>query len=331
MQEISTFTRDELQVLEDFQRILELSASAMAPVVQRRREDLELLAAIVSRSPSPTRDLFNGSTKRDLDSLTRKMVNQGLDQVVNLPAKAVLGHGFTVSKLHLFGMLGKIAGSETTLADYRHEVEEMYTDILFTLMAEDLYSSILTNSEESDPWVKQASRELVGMWDYRTSPNKETFAPFIRDLWKARRTLVPVLGTLLGTMELMRLSSSLPPVWLSYLALPDEDLSMNYALEEFLFDLSYEQISQLRAYMSQNKIAAVNRESAAEILVHLEASATPEEHVREHPAESMGVQLYHSFLVRQRNARMRRCRRHPGPVKTLEEYFVTYLLTMEST
>jgi len=327
MGEIITYSPEESQVLEDCIRILRLADSPLAEVVVSRSHDLQALAQIVSRTPSPVRDLFNSSSQRNLESLTEKMVNQGFDQVVNLPVKAVLGHGFTVSKLHLFGLLGKLTISEPLLADYRYEVENLYNDILFTLMAEDLYSSILSNSTESDPWVHRAAKELVDMWDFRTSSEKETFAPYIRDLWRARHTLVPVLGTLMGTMELMRLSSSLPHVWLAYLQLPDEDLSMNYALEEFLFDLSYEQISTLRSYMNSHKIASVDRTMAVSILKSLNPNAIIDNDNQKD--RFSGMLLYHSFLKRQRNARNRRCASQNGPAKTLEEYFVTYLLTIE--
>ena len=105
MGEIITYSPEESQVLEDCIRILRLADSPLAEVVVSRSHDLQALAQIVSRTPSPVRDLFNSSSQRNLESLTEKMVNQGFDQVVNLPVKAVLGHGFTVSKLHLFGLL----------------------------------------------------------------------------------------------------------------------------------------------------------------------------------------------------------------------------------
>ena len=329
MQDIATFTSVELHMLQEFVRVLEEFSPSLAEEVEKRKIDLELLAGVVSRSPSPMRDIFKESDRRDLQSLTRKMVNQGLDQVVNLPAKAVLGRGFTVSKLHFFGLVRKLAATSHLLEGFREDLEDVYNNILFTLMAEDLYANILSNSEESDPWVARSARELVLMWDFRTSPNKQVFAPYITDLWNARRTLVPVLGTLLGTMELMRISSQLPDVWLSFLGLPDEDLSLNNALEEFLFDLSYEQISSLRSYMAQQKVAAVSRETARKILLDLHATVENENGFVNGNSDSLGMQLYRSFLWRQRNARSRRCQGRPGPTKTLEEHFVMYLMSIE--
>lgn len=330
MHEILTFSREELQLLKDVKRILKETNSALAAVVKRQAEDLELLAAIVNRAPSPTRNLLDELGQRDLNSLTLKMVNQGVDQVVNQPAKAVLGRGFTVSKLHLFGLLSKLTNSEESLFTYRWEVEEMYSDILFTLLAEDLYSSILANSDAEDPWVKGAAKELVEMWDYRTSANKEAFAPHIRTLWRARQTIVPVLGTLMGTIELMRLSSNLPEVWLSYLSATASEIGTTYALEEFLFDLSYEQIVKLRSYMAKERLAAISRQSAGEILERLHLDTASAENNLNTPTESQGMQLYRSFLRRNQRAMIRRYRQSEGPFRTLEEYFVIYLLTLQS-
>jgi len=84
-------------------------------------------------------------------------------------------------------------------------------------MAEELYVSIISESNGGEVWLHRATEELVRMWDYRTSVNKREFAPNLRKLWIARHTIVPVLGILMGTVELMRLSFGLSFVWHSFI------------------------------------------------------------------------------------------------------------------
>lgn len=332
MMEIRTFIRNETHLLDDFERILRQKDPPLADTLRTLRDDIETLASIVSRSPSPTRDLLEKGGVRNLESLAGKLCDRGVDQVVDLPAKAVLGNGFTVSKLHLFGLLFKLTLTIADLEKYRPQTEQIHTEILFDLMAENLYSTILTNSTPNDIWAPRAARELIHLWDYRTSPNCGAFAPAIQELWRARYTIVPVLGTLLGTFELMRLSAQLPAVWLSFLSQPESPL-MGMALEEFLFDLDFEDILWLRAYMADHGLSAVDRKTAFSILESQRApkssntlgvAFSPE-------AESGGMQLYRSYLKRQKMARSRQLKALPGPYRTLEELFVTYLFTLRET
>lgn len=323
MRQISTFTKTESDLLDKCEVILSESSVTLASHLTALRSDVRLLSEIANRSPSPNLD-FNGQTDgRSWRTLAEKLKNQGIDAVVNLPVKAVVGRSFLVSKLHLFGFLEKISNTQPGFAPLRAAMEDSYHNTLFDLMAEDLYVSVISESKGGEVWLHRATEELIKMWDFRTSVNKNEFAPNLRQLWIARHTIVPVLGTLMGTVELMRLSFGLSSVWHSFIISQAKKEGMTHALEEYLFSLSYEQISLLRGYMKEQGISAISRSQAYELLIACGES------VFEKGEGSSATQLYRSFLQRQTLAKGRRLTQSKGPHRSLEEYFLIYLWEVE--
>ncbi len=323
MRQISTFTQTESDLLDRCEAVLSESSVTLYTHLQALRSDVRLLSEIANRSPSPNQD-FNGDIDgRSWRTLAEKLKNQGIDAVVNLPVKAVVGRSFLVSKLHLFGFLEKISHTQPGLASMLHSIEDSYHNTLFDLMAEDLYVSVISESKGGEIWLHRATEELIRMWDYRTSVNKSEFAPNLRKLWAARHTIVPVLGTLMGTVELMRLSFGLSSVWHSFIIAEAKKEGMTHALEEYLFSLSYEQIDLLRGYMRDQGVAAISRSQAHELLVACGES------VFEKGEGSSAIQLYRSFLQRQTLAKGRRLTGSKGPHRSLEEYFLIYLWEVE--
>jgi hypothetical protein len=316
-----TFTQQERIVLNTCQQILEKEHSKFAQMVSDQVTDLEQLASIVDRAPSPSVDLFEGSSERSAATLAEKLCAHGLSHIINLPSKAVLGHGFTVMKLHLFGLLMKLSKTEDALESLKSDVQKEYNDLLFTLMAEDLYTSLVSNQDIDKTWVQEAARELITMWDHRTSGYLETFALAIRELWHVRHAIVPVLGTLLGTMEIMRLNAMLPPVWLDFISNAIDSYAVVCALEEFIFDLRYEELQLLREKMTQEHITIIDR-NTARLMLGKRDDDVPEE-------ISPALELYTSFMDRQQKAKQRAIRGSEGPQRSLEEYFVIYLLSSD--
>lgn len=323
MRQISTFTQSESELLDQCEAILSESSETLFSHLQALRSDVKLLSEIANRSPSPNLDLNGQTDGRSWRTLAEKLKNQGIDAVVNLPVKAVVGRSFLVSKLHLFGFLEKISPTQPALASMLPELEDSYHNTLFDLMAEDLYVSVISESKGGEVWLHHATEELIKMWDYRTSVNKSEFAPNLRKLWIARHTIVPVLGTLMGTVELMRLSFGLSSVWHSFIISQAKKEGMTHALEEYLFSLSYEQITLLRAYMRDQGVSAISRGQAHNLLIECGES------VFEKGDGSSAIQLYRSFLQRQTLAKGRRLTQSKGPHRSLEEYFLIYLWEVE--
>ncbi len=323
MRQISTFTQAESDLLDRCELVLGESSATLYAHLQALRSDVRLLSEIANRSPSPNQDFDGHGDGRSWRTLAEKLKNQGIDAVVNLPVKAVVGRSFLVSKLHMFGFLDKISHTQSQLTEEQPVIEDCYHNTLFDLMAEDLYVSVISESKGGEPWLHRATEELIKMWDYRTSVNKSEFAPNLRKLWIARYTIVPVLGTLMGTVELMRLSFGLSSIWHSFIISQAKKEGMTHALEEYLFSLSYEQISLLRGYMQDKGVAAISRSQAHQLLLECGES------VFEKGEGSSGIQLYRSFLQRQTLAKGRRLTGSKGPHRSLEEYFLIYLWEVE--
>jgi len=141
-------------------------------------------------------------------------VNQGVEEVVNLPVRASIGRTFMVAKLHLFGFLLNVVAKQGYLSDEQEEeILSCYHSILFALMAEDLYITIISDANGQESWAKRATHDLVMMWEERSAVSTIAFAPLLQELWDARHLLIPVLGTLMGTVELLQLSMGLSRTW----------------------------------------------------------------------------------------------------------------------
>ena len=317
MSEIIAFSSSEQSLLDQCRSHLALHHPALATSLRTKIEDLELLASIVGRSSSLDSDLGLTQQVRSMGTLAEKLTNQGIEEVVNLPVKASLGRSYTVAKLHLFGFLLKIP----SLSSLSTQVLDCYHAILFTLMAEDLYISIIAESTGEEPWAQQATAELLHMWEERGNAQAELFAPALKQLWEVRHSLVPVLGTLMGTVELLQLSLRLPVRWSEFLTLRGNDIQVVHALNEFLFSLSYEQLASLQRIMEEKEVRTVSRE-LANVLLKLHPNHSLEgsdEH------ELSAIRLYRSFLRRNDLARLRRDSDRIGPHRTLEQQLLLFL------
>ena len=322
MSDIIPFTKQELDLIAQCRELLHVhDPNLAASLLDSKVEDLEMLAGIVGRSASITADLGLSSNPRSLETLAAKLINQGIEEVVNLPAKASLGRSYSISKLHLYGFLLKLSMEKEYLAFQEKRILSCYYAILFSLMAEDLFISIISDSRGHENWTRRATRDLIMMWEKRSNAQADSFAPRMQHLWEIRHTLVPVLGTLLGTSELFQLSFRLPPTWQDFLQERGKDKEVVYALDEFLFSLSYEQLKNLRAIMEAEGISAVSREEA-----HLLLKLRPSQLLEGPNANDLpAIRLYRSFLRRNTLAKLRRDSDRPGPRCTLEQHLLLYL------
>ena len=320
--QIIPFTAAERDTLSQGRSLLLKERLDFVQILDTRVEDLEHLASIVGRASSLTSDLGFSASPRTLDTLSAKLSNQGIEEVVNLPVKASLGRSFTVSKLHLFGFLIKLS-QRGWLISIHQEILDCYHAILFSLMAEDLYISIISDSSGQESWTRRATRDLVVMWEERSNAEAVSFAPLLQQLWDVRHTLVPTLGTLMGTVELLKLSFRLPETWHDFLDEQGGKEEVVWALDEFLFSLSYEQLSNLQALMEKEGIDTVSRSEAMRLL-----KLRPGQLLEGADDDDLSaIRLYRSFLRRNGLARLRRDGERSGPRRTLEQQLLLHIWT----
>jgi hypothetical protein len=317
---IVAFTSFERETLERSRALLQPSHADFAQIIEIRIQDLEQLGTIVDRSAALTVDLGFSKEGRNLETLAAKLTNQGIEEVVNLPVKASLGRSFTVSKLHLFGFLLKLSQQGHLITIYQ-DILDCYHTILFSLMAEDLYISIISDSSGNESWTRRATRDLVVMWEERSNAEAIAFAPLLQQLWDVRHSLVPTVGTLMGTVELLKLSFRLPDAWHDFLDLAGGLQEVQWALDEFLFSLSYEQISNLKEIMHMEGLSSVSRTDAIRRL-----KLRPSQLLEGRDDDDLSaIKLYRSFLRRNGLARLRRDGDRIGPHRTLEQLLLLHL------
>jgi hypothetical protein len=145
------------------------------------------------------------------------------------------------------------------------------------------------------------------------------FFPVLDSVWQAKSHITVTYGTLSGVSELLSmLSAGCDPVFVDCFSgdeTPDEE---EYALQEFVFNFSYEQLQQLQRFMETTGASSVDSLMVASIL---EIPIT-DLHVRTCTCEAM----IFTFRERQMMANNRRAVGLPGPTKTAEEYLMIYLL-----
>ncbi|QEN05242.1 hypothetical protein EW093_11135 [Thiospirochaeta perfilievii] len=322
------FSEEGEYLIAGIMEFLNYRKSPFLSMLKQRKSDLEALSVIVRRSPSLIKEMNMLGESRSRDTLSLKIKEKRIDQVVNMPTKVILGFGFSISLLHFWGFLVKLTFKFPELEAFKEPVEEAYSNILYSLMAEELYKSLLTMKNYNGNSSDYISSELIELWENRFENKTQFFAPYIRTLWEARQNIVPVLGTLMGSMELMRLSSLLSPIWSEFLQWYNRDFDdKGEALEEFLFDLKYEEITALRSYMKENHISAVDRVRGTEIISNL--LNEPLIKLRERQDrynQPQSLQLYQSFLRRRQDGINRQREGVEGPKQTLEELFLLFLM-----
>ena len=287
------------------------------------RANLERLgsaAAIIRESPSITtswhsRLLPHVSGEPLIDLLCRV---PDWDLELHIPTKAVLGQAYLVAKINFFKALGyalDTSGGDPRLSDaLHHELGQS----IYSKLAEELFVSIVTDPTGKRDVKTSAAKLLFHIWEDRLRAEVDDFAPVLESVCEARNKVRPVLGTMRGTHEFFRLISEVKDErFLRYFegtVVPDEELQ---AFEEFLFDISHEEITRLRAYLSERGASALSADEARHVLGRGRESWMP----------LGGPQaLYTSYKKRKIKSHYRVLTGAPGPRKTAEEYVMTALL-----
>ena len=325
MSAVFPFTEQERLILKTCSSVLSGYDDALATVLDTRINDLDILAQVMRRSGSIHHDLLSTEQTRTWETLATKLSNQGMEEAVNLPVKATLGRSLVITKLHLWGFLYKIAATKAFQADQKEQIRSFYHTTLFSLMAEDLCRSIIAGSTGSEAWVQRAAKELIQVWEERAEVQMASFVPLLQHLWRARGTLVPILGTLLGSVELLQLSFQLPKPWHDFLDACGKDEQVIEALDEFLFSISYEQQQRLLILMKDRAITSINRPDALSLL-----QLHPSQYLEGPNEDDLAtIKLYRSFVRRNNLARSRRDGSRSGPKYTLEQHLLIYLWSLK--
>ena len=282
-----------------------------------RLKDLEALAKAVNRFPSLLeRHELAGGTRTPTILITSliKHLDEG-DATLQLPSKAILGKGFLVAKAHTMSSFSKYASHMEGCEKIERFFENETISAMFSLLAEDVYLNLIRDSSQPDEYRREWALSLLLLWEHWNDQTAETVAPVLQSVWAARRKLAPAFGTMMGTSELLMMSRQMDEQWIAFIKSKMGESGVSQAMEEFLFGISFEQITTLRSILREKGIAAIGRDEVSSFLgQHVKADAGLDYR-----------DFYSMYTIRRDNARSRKRLNLQGPQKTIEDYFITFV------
>jgi hypothetical protein len=304
----------EAALAQDIMAGLDAENPAEAGIIRQRFECLKTFEAAIALFP-PIREpqTLLGCVRDDRQFVQALVGLAPSTRLLHIPARIQAIRSFLVTKFHAFSLLAKLVPRES---DQNRQIYKVLFSVMFTIMAEDVYFSCL--SEPSFPLdVKiRIANDLISLWDTGSELVIAQHFHALEALWIARNDSPPSFGTLDGTSEIFRISINLENDWHDFLIHHFIDEETVWALDEFIFGLSYEELVSVRSRLKRFGINAVD---AAEIRSYLGSE----------PAYSMAKDrdprvLYNFYVDRKEAALLRKRLGAPGPYKTLEEIYLKY-------
>lgn len=277
------------------------------------------LARSISLYPTILGTQSIGRSSRSIATLVDSLCVQDItDTVLDIPTKAILGKGFSMSKVNFFFMLLYVSRENNFEESVHSRIMDVVSNNIYTMMAEEVFLAIISDKEIDYHLRSNAAYLLANIWEYRLDHGVREFAPILNNIWRAREEVQVAYGTMLGFSEILQLSEHSDPVWFDYLQreeLTDEEV---HSLQEFLLGLTFEEMQDLQKYMRKRNIRLL---SAEEIDQYLGNARTYPDYQKADPKD-----FYRSFRHRKNNATFRQRAGLPGPRKTIEEYIMSFLL-----
>lgn len=299
------------------QRVLEFLRScdpAEADLVERRFQDLRIFGEAISRFPSVKETQILRGVMRNQKTLVDSLKEFSRSgRLLHTPTRIVASRSFLVAKTHAFSLLA-LAGCE--FDECRSDIRAVVFSIACSLMAEDVYLSCLEDTQLSQEKKDFLILDLIRLWDSGSDPRASEHVPALQALWAARDTAPPVFGTMDGSYEMIRISLDMGDDWQDFLLDRLKHEETRNALEEFLFGLSYEEITEVRSRLIKFGIPSVGKE---EVRAYL----------GDRPSYSIDSYddpryIYDFYAERREAARERSRMISPGPKKALEELYLMY-------
>ena len=315
---IVVFTENQKQLIKTLRQNLSQSNEKLLEPLNKRVEDLKQLALAIANFPSllERANLMGGT--RTPTSLIDSLINSNRegDTTLQLPSKATLGKGFLVAKLHTFSSLEKICHIANIDSKLTSAIHGETISMMFLLLAEDVYLNLIHDTTLAQNERRQLAISLLLLWEHRADQNISDISPVLQSVWNARTRLAPAFGTMMGTSELIMISFQLDEQWSQFITTKLGETGVNQAMEEFLFGLSYEQITKLKNILREKGIAAIGRDEVSNFL-DTDVKTNVSEDYRD---------FFQQYSLRRDNARARKRLNLPGPHKTLEDYFISFVM-----
>jgi hypothetical protein len=305
----------EARLLEEIESYLAGACPEENKTVQERFRCLRGLGEAIARFPS----VRASENLRDEDSLIKSLAGfASPSHLFHIPTRVVAMRGFLVAKFHAFSLLSHV--SRDTERFY-YPIRQTLLSIICTLMVEDVYFACLEDPAFSKESKTDIAQDLLGLWDTGKEPCAVSHLPAMEALWRARDEAPPSFGTMEGSSELIRFSMDMEEYWPGFLLSQSGYNETCWALEEFLFGLSYEEIQAVRSWLVRFGLSAVGRDEVRSYVGNRHAYGTFKS------ADPRAI--YDFYIERQDAALFRRRLFLPGPKRTLEELYLKYLVALD--
>ena len=323
---VSVLDRHETELVEQALDVVSARCPGDAEVLRGLIDELQATSDLLDRQRPLRKPTSLGGEARNESTLMEHLCTlDGLSGDLALPLKATLSRTYLLTKINFLRGFVKATSAITdhpaTVA-MTHELREELAQSIYTLLAEELFLALLRKPDVLRRTKQRAADQLITVWD-DAALEIDDFAPLLESAWHARNRINSAYGTLLGATETFRLvTEDCSPEVLEFFGREGMSADESAAFEEFLFNMTSEELSTLRRAMQQQHVSAASPAWAAEIL-----GRQIEELEHSHEIDPMA--LYRSYQRRQLAADFRMMSNAPGPRRTAEGYLMVYLLDQQ--
>jgi hypothetical protein len=287
-------------------------------IARTRLSCLKDLGAVISRFPSIRESQTARGEAWDEKKLLESVTGWAHPfRLLHSPDRAAAIHSYLAAKFHAFSLLAALAKDKS---EYRIRARRVVFNVIYTLIIEDVYFSCLEDSAFPGPIRARLAGDLLALWDSGVDPRSVEHLPALEALWTARHAAPPSFGTMEGSSELARITTDLGDDWHGFLVDSISNDETRFALEEFLFGISYEEILELRSRLKRFGVSAVGFD---EVRTCLGSQSTYRAANNDDPRSA-----YDFYIDRRDAAQLRRRMNAPGPKKTLEEIYLKHRIAL---
>ena len=317
------FDRREAELVWEAMAAVAASSPTDALILQGLIAELKATSDLLERQRPLRRPISLGGETRDATTLIDHLCTlDGLSGDLVLPLKASQSRTYLMTKINLlrgFVKATSMLGDAPDPARMTHDLREELAQSIYTLLAEELLLAVLRMPDVELPTKQRAADQLITVWD-DAALEIDDFAPLLESAWYARNRINSAYGTLLGARETFRLvGENCRPEVLEFFGREGMSADEIAAFEEFLFNMTSEELGTLRREMQRQGVPAASPAWAAAVL-----GRQIEE--LEHAREIDPMALYRSYQRRQLAADFRVKAKAPGPRRTAEAYLLCFLL-----
>lgn len=318
------FDREESLLIDRALAAVETKAPSDAAALRHQIDQLATMLAVLSaerRLEHPTQ--LAGEQRDRLTLLEHLCHLDGLSGDLVLPVKAILSRTFLLSKIMF--LRGFVKATTALAAEgpefplLSHQLREEMAQSIYTQLAEELLMALLRKPDVPERIKRRAAGQLISVWD-NTQIEIDDFCPLLESAWHARNRITSGYGCLLGTTEYFRLvCEDCPPQFLNFFARDEMSMAEGQAFEEFLFNMTFEELTTLRDAMRDQSLDVVSPERASQFLGRTIDAL-------DDSGEIDPMALYRSYYRRQLAADYRNISGSKGPRRTAEAYLMIFLL-----